>query len=136
MIDLDHFKDINDRHGHAAGDLVLTEVARRLSARLSPADLIARIGGEEFLIALPDATLGTARMTAERLCKVIAGDPVPLPGGRGAVQVTISVGLALGPGLGPDPAEGLARDALSRADAALMAAKAEGRNQVTVASAA
>ncbi|HPD91730.1 MAG: diguanylate cyclase [Rhodobacter sp.] len=136
VLDLDRFKTVNDTFGHGAGDAVLETVAARLRDNLRPSDLVARIGGEEFLIALPDATLGTARIAAERLCRIIGDEPVPLPDGRGAVQVTISVGLALGPDLGPDEAGQTARNTLSRADAALFAAKTEGRNQVTISSAA
>ncbi len=138
LLDLDRFKLVNDTYGHAAGDAVLETVAARLRDNLRPSDLLARIGGEEFLVALPEATLGTARLAAERLCRVIGDTPIPLPGGRGAVQVTISVGLALGPDLSPETLapDGIARDARARADAALMAAKTEGRNQVTIAAAA
>lgn len=136
ILDLDRFKSVNDTWGHAAGDAVLEAVAARLRQNLRPSDLIARIGGEEFLIALPDATIGTARLAAERLCRVIAEAPVDLPDGRGAVSVTASVGLALGPGLIGDSPEGLARETLGRADAALLAAKSEGRNQVSLSSAA
>lgn len=136
VLDLDRFKSVNDTWGHAAGDAVLEAVAARLRQNLRPTDLIARIGGEEFLIALPDATVGTARLAAERLCRVIGETPVTLPDGRGAVLVTASVGLALGPELAPDGIESLARDTLGRADSALLAAKSEGRNQVILASAA
>lgn len=136
VLDLDRFKQVNDTWGHGAGDAVLETVANRLRENLRPSDMVARIGGEEFLVALPDATLGTARIAAERLCRVVGESPVPLPDGRGAVTVTISVGLALGPGMAPDPAESSGRATLSRADAALLAAKSEGRNQVTVATAA
>lgn len=139
VLDLDRFKCINDTHGHAAGDTVLETVAQRLRENLRPTDLLARIGGEEFLVALPEATLGTARIAAERLCRVVGAEPISLPDGSGRVTVTVSVGLALGPELREtgDPGPELSgRDALRRADSALMAAKGEGRNQVTVASAA
>ncbi len=136
VLDLDHFKSVNDTFGHGAGDAVLEAVAARLRDNLRPSDLVARIGGEEFLVALPDATLGSARIAAERLCRVIREEPVPLPDGSGSVSVTISVGLAMGPGLTPEPPEGWSRDSLARADAALMAAKSDGRDQVTISSAA
>ena len=138
VLDLDRFKTVNDTWGHGAGDTVLETVAARLRDNLRPSDLVARIGGEEFLVALPDATLGTARITAERLCRVISDEPVILPDGRSSVQVTISVGLALGPDLSPElpDATATARSALARADAALLIAKTDGRNQVTIASAA
>jgi len=138
VLDLDRFKTVNDTYGHAAGDAVLETVATRLRDHLRPTDMIARIGGEEFLVALPEATLGAARLAAERLCRVVADLPIPLPDGSGSVDVTISVGLALGPNLTPEPdtLTATARDTLARADAALLAAKTEGRNQVTVSSAA
>jgi len=138
LLDLDRFKLVNDTYGHGAGDAVLETVAERLRDNLRPSDLVARIGGEEFLVVLPDATMGTAHVAAERLCRVIGDVPVPLPDEKGTVEVTISVGLALGPDLHPEPREpaAIARDTLARADAALLAAKSEGRNQVTIASAA
>lgn len=126
-LDLDRFKSINDRFGHAAGDSVLERVAERLRDCLQPGDLLARIGGEEFLVALPDAFLADACQTAERLCQAVADIVVPLPDGGPSVRVTVSVGLSMGkPGMG-------AQEALSRADNALLAAKACGRNQVTIA---
>ncbi len=138
LLDLDRFKEVNDRYGHAAGDAVLAEVARRLQTSLRPADLVARIGGEEFLVAMPDALPATARATAERLCRVVEAQPVALPpGAGGTVRVTVSIGLSLGgpgPGdprdraFGSDPVETV----MARADAALLLAKAEGRNKVTV----
>lgn len=138
LLDLDRFKLVNDTYGHGAGDAVLEAVAARLRDNLRPTDLLARIGGEEFMVALPEITLGTARIAAERLCRVIGDTPIALPNGRGSVTVTISVGLALGPDLFPEasqPAD-IARDTRSRADSALMAAKHDGRNQVTIACAA
>ncbi|MGY6411837.1 MAG: diguanylate cyclase [Alkalilacustris sp.] len=139
LLDLDRFKAVNDSFGHAAGDAVLAEVAQRLQTSLRPSDLVARIGGEEFLVALPDAHPDTARATAERLCRVVEAQPVTLPdsAGGGAVRVTVSIGLTLGgaapgtpqgPVRRPDPVETV----MARADAALLLAKAEGRNKVTV----
>lgn len=149
VLDIDRFKSINDRHGHVSGDVVLQTVARRLQRSLRPTDLLARIGGEEFLVALPDVQPDDARALADRLCRSIAAAPVPLPGEEGGVTVTVSAGLALVEGRACDPGEpapgrpggercgaALAQLALARADAALYAAKNEGRNQVTVATAA
>jgi two-component system, cell cycle response regulator len=130
VLDLDRFKAINDSLGHAAGDRVLEAVAHRLRDNLRPSDLVARIGGEEFLVALPDTTLGAARIAAERLCRAIECTPVLLPDGR-EVRVTISVGLALGNDR-PDGGHESARSVVERADIALFAAKTEGRNQVTI----
>ncbi|MDH2325295.1 diguanylate cyclase [Cereibacter sp. SYSU M97828] len=127
MLDLDHFKSINDRWGHPVGDAVLVEVARRLASNLRPSDLIARIGGEEFLIALPDLHLAAARGVADRLCAAVQANPIRLPSGE-ALEVTISIGLATRGRRGIEPVA----DTVERADKALLAAKAAGRNQVTV----
>lgn len=128
VLDLDRFKSINDTLGHAAGDAVLVEVAARLRANLRGDDLLARIGGEEFLLAMPEAPLAAAQAAAERLRGIIAETPVILADGR-EVQVTASVGLALG-----DPPDARAIEALiDQADAALLTSKSRGRNQVQVA---
>lgn len=132
VLDLDRFKSINDRFGHAAGDSVLEIVAARLRDNLRPGDLVARIGGEEFLVALPEATMETARRTAERLCRVVADAPIVLPGAFGAIQVTVSVGLAMSEQSDCITDETCATGVWGRADSALMAAKSEGRNQVTI----
>jgi two-component system cell cycle response regulator len=125
IVDIDRFKQVNDRFGHAAGDAVLVEVAARLSAGLAEADLIARIGGEEFLIALPNRTLAQAQDRAHALCAAINGTPVTLPDGA-RVTLTISIGLSLArPGTLPD-------EAIDLADRALLAAKMQGRNRVIV----
>jgi len=126
VLDLDRFKAINDTMGHAAGDAVLIEVADRLKSNLRAVDLIARIGGEEFLVALPDTALDPARATAERLRRVIGDRPVTLPSGA-EVPVTLSIGLALG-GAETSGVEEL----IGLADRALMGSKAEGRNQVRI----
>ena len=127
LLDLDRFKSVNDTYGHAAGDAVLVEVAQRLRNGLRGVDLVARIGGEEFLVALPDTTLDAARGTAERLRRIIADRPVRLPGKLGEIPVTASVGLAMG------GAEGVAvEQVVDFADQALLGSKSEGRNLVTV----
>ena len=128
VLDLDRFKSINDTWGHAAGDAVLIEVAERLKSNLRAVDLIARIGGEEFLIALPDTTLEAAQATAERLRRVVGDRPVPLQKGSASITVTLSIGLALG----ADPAAGSVEDLIGLADRALLGSKADGRNQVKV----
>jgi two-component system cell cycle response regulator len=130
VIDIDRFKAVNDTLGHAAGDAVLVEVAARLKGNLRAVDLIARIGGEEFLIALPDTTLEAARGTAERLRRIVADTAVRLPGG-GSAKVTISVGLAMG-GAGESDGETGMQALVARADRALLAAKSDGRDRVTV----
>ena len=140
LVDLDHFKAVNDIHGHAAGDAVLVEVAERLRGNLRGMDLVARIGGEEFLVAMPDTGLEEARIVAERLCRLMREQPIALPGSN-AITVTMSIGLAMGgarPGAAiPDPLADGAGDAevrrvMEAADRALYGAKSEGRAQVTV----
>lgn len=128
VLDLDRFKSINDTHGHAAGDAVLVEVAERLKSNLRAVDLLARIGGEEFLVALPETTPEAAQATAERLRRVIGERPVPLPGGELSVPVTLSIGLAIGPARD----RGSVDDLVNLADRALLGSKAEGRNLVTM----
>ncbi|EYD70945.1 diguanylate cyclase [Limimaricola hongkongensis] len=130
LLDIDLFKAVNDTHGHAAGDEVLRQVAARLRDGLRPADLLARIGGEEFLVAMPDTSLDQARSAAERLRHRIREAPFRISETRGSCRVTVSVGVALGP-RGTDP-ETEAEALMSRADAALYAAKTTGRNRVTV----
>ena len=138
LADLDHFKSINDRFGHAAGDAVLVEVARRLRANLRAVDLIARIGGEEFLLALPDTDRSEARVAARRLCRIIAQDPFDLPGHAAPVTVTVSIGVAMGQHLPQlhnaldDPLHDTVQRLINQADRALYGAKACGRNQVTI----
>ncbi|QYK41151.1 MAG: diguanylate cyclase [Paracoccaceae bacterium] len=131
ILDLDRFKRVNDDWGHAAGDAVLIEVARRLGGALRGSDLIARIGGEEFLVALPDTALPEARRIAERLCDVIQARPVMLPAAQ-PLRITASIGLAVADLSGAGIA-GSFQALLDRADRALLAAKSAGRNQVTVA---
>ena len=121
-LDLDHFKAINDTHGHAVGDRVLVEVARALSRILRPGETVARVGGEEFVLLLPGADAQDAVARAEEARAACAGVQVPVRGGT--VGVTTSVGVAQ---LSPDgSAEGLIREA----DRAMYAAKAAGRDRV------
>ena len=126
VIDLDRFKSVNDRFGHAAGDAVLVDVARRLKENLRADDLLARIGGEEFLVALPNTNFEEARLAADRLCKAIEECPIKLAFSPG-MSVTISIGVAVSDARAePTPT------IVDRADQALLLAKAEGRNQVTI----
>jgi two-component system cell cycle response regulator len=127
-LDLDRFKSINDRYGHPVGDAVLQEVARRLTHNLRTMDLVARIGGEEFLVAMPDSTLEEARRAAERLREVMEETPVLLPDGR-EIAVTVSIGLALGGT--SDPGETV-EHVIRHADHALLGSKAAGRNRVQI----
>ncbi len=127
VLDLDRFKRINDLFGHAAGDHVLTEVACRMTACLRHDDLLARIGGEEFLAVIRDCDLARAVRAAERLRGAIADHDIQLQGGKGLVRVTASIGLMMA---GPQRED--AHVLIDRADQALYAAKSDGRNQVTI----
>ncbi|HEX9858673.1 MAG TPA: diguanylate cyclase, partial [Paracoccaceae bacterium] len=130
VIDLDRFKAVNDRWGHAAGDAVLAEVARRLSDNLRSDDLLARIGGEEFLVALLTTGLPQARATADRLREAVQERPFALPCGA-SLLVTVSIGLAICDRGCPRRSEPVA-EVVDRADRALLAAKSNGRNMVTI----
>lgn len=136
IADLDRFKSVNDRYGHAGGDQVLIDVGRRLSQHLRQEDLLVRFGGEEFLIALPGCGLEQANATAERLRAVLQGTPVALDQGP-AVAITSSFGLSVmtrdNPPVEVEPIEEMVRTLIEEADIALLSAKAAGRNVVTVA---
>jgi two-component system cell cycle response regulator len=125
MFDIDHFKRVNDTHGHAAGDEVLKEFAHRISRRMRNFDLVARVGGEEFLGVLPDTELGTAQMVAERLRAVIADEPMACCPDGDKLTITTSIGVTIG-GEGCETVD----EMLKRADSALYRAKRGGRNRV------
>ena len=125
MFDLDWFKQVNDRHGHAVGDEVLIQVCQQVGQRLRRSDHLGRLGGEEFAVLLPDTHLEGARAAAEVLCQGVAMQPVMTS--VGPVSVTVSVGVA------EVDLNDRAEDALARADAALYRAKSLGRNRVEVA---
>jgi diguanylate cyclase (GGDEF)-like protein len=124
MIDVDHFKRINDRHGHAVGDAVLATLGSMLRQNTRDDDLVARIGGEEFLLLLADADQARAIDIAERLCRQVARHDwgAVAPG----LQTSLSIGLAAGPPLD-------LQDMTRRADRALYQAKQQGRNRVQAA---
>lgn len=123
IMDIDHFKRVNDTYGHAAGDKVLMQVGQLVRGNLRPTDFAARIGGEEFVLVLPQTSLQGAVIAAERLRDAIAGTAFEHEG-RSLQQVTVSLGLA--------ELERSAdyRDMLARADKALYAAKQAGRNRI------
>lgn len=126
-IDFDHFKDINDTYGHAAGDSVLRSVSRLLERSVRSVDSIGRFGGEEFVIVLPEMDLEEARETAERLRKRVSSSAQPLGDGQ-SVPLTISVGIAV------YPDHGVSVPALcAAADKAMYLAKDRGRNCVALA---
>ncbi len=126
IVDLDHFKRINDAHGHGGGDEVLRRLARIADEMMRTSDVVARLGGEEFGILMPDTDQDAARIACERLRSAVAAESISMPSG-GVAGVTLSTGIAL---LVP----GEERERLvSRADHALYRAKEAGRNQVRLA---
>lgn len=127
MFDIDHFKAVNDTYGHAAGDWVLKELAHRISRHTRNFDLVARIGGEEFLAVLPDTDFAMAMTVAGRLCEIVAGEPIVLPANAGTLTVTTSIGVTIS-GDGAESIDVI----LKRADTALYRAKREGRNRVEI----
>lgn len=129
MIDIDHFKNINDWHGHAAGDAVIVEVARRIRAAVRESDLVVRWGGEEFLVFAPALPGDDLAQMAERVLRGIGGQAVDTP--EGPLRVTASIGFASFP-LGGTAGPGLHlhwEQAVNWADMVLYKAKAEGRNR-------
>jgi diguanylate cyclase (GGDEF)-like protein/PAS domain S-box-containing protein len=123
MLDLDHFKQVNDCYGHATGDIVLKEFVSIVKPEIRISDCFARMGGEEFAIVLPETNLNSACQFAERLRRAVANLTIDSP--QGAIGITVSIGVSV---LGDDDA---APDHLiNRADRCLYAAKSEGRNRV------
>ena len=129
-LDIDHFKSINDKHGHQGGDEVLKEVAKRIKAELRLSDTLGRFGGEEFVVLLVNTNHQDAKLVAERIRKSIESKPYLLTM-TGLCEVTISIGIAT---LSDDHNQGeidnAAKALLARADLALYAAKESGRNRV------
>ena len=133
VLDIDHFKSVNDRHGHAAGDAVLRELSDRLRETFRESDLIARIGGEEFLVAIPECDKDFAVAAAERLRGRVNRSPFTLPAEAGTLKITVSVGVATSTAGGRKDGD---IDALvARADAALYRAKHAGRDAVSLSAA-
>jgi diguanylate cyclase (GGDEF)-like protein len=124
MVDIDHFKTINDRYGHDEGDRVLIHVASLLKASLRKHDIVARFGGEEFVIILPKAIMKDAVVIAERIRRSV--ESTPLAVGKEKVHVTVSLGIAAIPAVWPESKEEL----IKFADTALYEAKGKGRNRV------
>ncbi len=132
MLDIDHFKRVNDSWGHMAGDAVLRELANRIDSQVRASDVAARYGGEEFVVLMPDTDSASGERLAERIRRAISASTFELPGGE-PIAVTVSMGIA---GARPDPEDDDLKtvgDALiARADVALYRAKSGGRDQVAV----
>lgn len=122
LVDIDHFKKVNDTHGHPAGDEVLREVGRRLGGLMRSVDRVTRFGGEEFALVAMETDRPAALETARRICKEMAR--APIQAGNITLPVTVSAGLAVLPG---DATDG--KSLIAAADKALYAAKAAGRNR-------
>lgn len=124
MLDIDRFKQVNDRYGHPAGDAVLKQLAAILKKQTRDVDSVARYGGEEFAIVAPESDGSSAKLVGERICKAVARAAFILPGGR-EIGVTVSIGIACFPRC----ADGV-ETMVERADQALYMAKRDGRNRV------
>jgi diguanylate cyclase (GGDEF)-like protein len=127
MLDIDHFKHVNDAHGHAAGDIVLRRVAKVLRTSMRASDLVARLGGEEFAVLLPETSLENARIKLESIRVTLRETHVALPSGA-SVQVTFSAGIAAW----PEDGTGVLK-LLQVADERLLAGKRAGRDVVVAA---
>ena len=125
MMDIDHFKSVNDTYGHTVGDEILKKFAARLRDKVRSFDMVARYGGEEFVVILPDVSRERAYRVAERLRATIANEPFPCAVPSGALEITTSIGGAVIGGEIND-----VREALERADTTLYQAKGGGRNCV------
>jgi diguanylate cyclase (GGDEF)-like protein len=130
MIDLDHFKRINDQYGHLAGDAVLREVAQRIDAEMRISDTSARFGGDEFALVLSEAAISDGEKVAARVLHAVRKQPVVI-GKAAAETVTLSIGVASAtPGPGMRDYKVLAERLMAEADAALYRAKSAGRNRI------
>ena len=125
VLDIDYFKSINDNYGHDCGDDVLREFALRVRKSIRGIDLACRMGGEEFVVVMPETDMAVASTVAERLRRRIAAEPFTIEQGKRAIDVTISIGIAVLEG-----AQDSAMQILRRADQALYRAKRDGRNRV------
>ncbi|MBT8093488.1 MAG: DUF484 family protein [Gammaproteobacteria bacterium] len=132
MLDIDHFKRINDTWGHAAGDAVLKELAQRIESQVRASDIAARYGGEEFVVLLPATNVAAAEKLAERIRDEVAASPIRLPNGD-LVAITTSIGIAkVSPRAEDNDLKTLGDSLVARADVALYAAKSAGRDRVIV----
>ena len=132
MLDIDHFKRVNDTWGHAAGDAVLRELASRIESQVRASDVAARFGGEEFIVLLPNTEIASAQLLAERIRAAISRTPFDLPNGE-SVTVTVSIGISeVCPRPDDRDLKTVGDSLIARADVALYAAKAAGRDRVVV----
>ncbi len=125
MIDLDHFKQVNDTYGHSVGDEVLKETGQRILRNVRGFDLAARYGGEEFVVVMPDTLIEVALGVADRLCEGMASNPVNVSASKDKIMVTLSIGVSVS-----GDSESTAESLLNEADEALYEAKRLGRNRV------
>jgi len=132
FIDADHFKQINDKYGHPAGDQVLISLAQRLRRRLRTSDIATRYGGEEFAVLLPQTDLTSAGQLAEQIRQEVASEAIGLEG-ESAIQVTVSIGVASYDGSADLAADPVGERLLAAADQAVYRAKSAGRNRVWIA---
>lgn len=132
MLDIDHFKRVNDNWGHAAGDAVLREIAQRIETQVRASDIAARYGGEEFVVLLPGTDVDSALLLAERIRKAVSATPIALPNDE-SVTITASIGISeVQPAPEADDLKTIGDSLIARADVALYAAKAAGRDRVMV----
>jgi two-component system cell cycle response regulator len=136
MLDVDHFKRVNDTWGHAAGDAVLRELSQRIETQVRASDVAARYGGEEFVIVLPNTDTEHGVRLAERIRSAISAVPIQLPNGE-EIQITVSIGIAgISPPRNDSDLKTLGDALIARADVALYSAKSGGRDRVLVENAA
>ena len=132
MLDVDHFKAVNDTFGHAAGDYVLQEIANRIDGQVRTSDVAARYGGEEFVVLLPDTAIGDAVKLAERIRAAVSSAPYDIPGGEQR-EITASIGIAgIVPDIDDDDTRSAGESLIAHADVALYQAKSDGRDRVAV----
>ncbi|MBT8066940.1 MAG: sensor domain-containing diguanylate cyclase [Gammaproteobacteria bacterium] len=132
MLDIDHFKRVNDNWGHAAGDAVLREIAQRVESQVRASDIAARYGGEEFVVLLPNTDVASAMLLAERIRKAVSASPIELPNNE-TVTITTSIGISeVQPAPEADDLKTVGDSLIARADVALYAAKSAGRDRVVV----
>jgi len=130
MLDVDHFKQVNDNWGHSSGDAVLRELAQRIESQVRASDVAARYGGEEFVVLLPNTDVESATLLANRIREAISESPISLPNGE-TVTITVSIGIAIvHPAADESDLKTVGDALIARADVALYAAKSAGRDRV------